>query len=92
MWEEIQAVVTRLTGKKFGLALLTEGCHLRSFGSDMDSAQCLALGDVLLKWNEPAFSKVYAKTAEEILPYGLKICHSHVKRSVFWCASYVYWS
>lgn len=82
MWEEIQAVVVRLTGKKFGLALLTEGCHLRSFGSDMDSAQCLALGDVLLKWNEPEFSKIYAKTAEEILPYGLKICHSHVKRFV----------
>lgn len=80
MLDEVQKVVLRLTGSRFGPKRLMPEGKLNSIGIDMESAQALALGDHFLSLNDPEYSGITTTDPLEITSYFLKICHSHVKR------------
>lgn len=77
-----------MTGQALKLKRLSKDGTLVSIGVDMELAQALGAGDSFLPTNEPEFSHIHVKTAEELIEYFIRACYTHAKRSVcflnFW--------
>jgi hypothetical protein len=50
--------------------------------ADMEAAQVLGAGKSIMKTHDPDFSNIHVYTAEELLPYFLRLCYTHSKRCV----------
>ena len=48
----------------------------------MELAQALGASDSFLPTNEPGFSNIHVKTAEEIVEYFVRACYTHAKRQI----------
>jgi hypothetical protein len=52
-------------------------------GADMEAAQILGAGESFLATNDVEYSGIDATTAEELLPYFVRVCLTHSKRYIY---------
>lgn len=86
IWEEIQNIVVKLTGRRFGPKVLMPDGKLLSIGCDMEIAQALGCGDAFLPLNDPAHSGVVTDDPKILIQYFIKICLTHFKRYALHCS------
>jgi hypothetical protein len=72
------------------LKRLSKDGTLLSISVDMELAQALGAGDSFLATNEPEYSKIYAKTSEEVIVYFVRCCYTHAKRFVHMLIKAIY--
>ena len=82
IFDELQHITFQLNGQQLRLNRLLEGGSLISVGVDMELTQALGAGDLFLPTNEPEFSNIHVKTAEEIVEYFVWACYTHAKRQL----------
>ncbi|KAF7318584.1 hypothetical protein HMN09_00368900 [Mycena chlorophos] len=78
LWQELQRVVLRLTGK----ALTFRGLHgrgLLGLNSDMEAAPLLGFGDAFLATVDATIGAGIAGS-DDVLSRVLRICHTHLQR------------
>ncbi|KAK6981644.1 hypothetical protein R3P38DRAFT_3234088 [Favolaschia claudopus] len=82
VWEEIQRLVITLTGRP----ILFKGIHKRGtilgLNADMEAAPLLGFGDAFLPTVDREELRGVVTSAETLLPYVLRVCHTHVFRGI----------
>ncbi|KAF8997219.1 hypothetical protein BDQ17DRAFT_1429244 [Cyathus striatus] len=73
LFDEFQDVVLHTTSKPLGFKRLI----------NLEMAQILGFGDSIISTNDPVYSGIKAgTTTEEILPYVVKLCHTHARHTL----------
>ena len=54
-------------------------------GADMEAAQVLGAAESILATNDVDYSGINVNTAEELLPYFVRVFLTHSKRYIFFC-------
>jgi hypothetical protein len=80
LFDELQILAKSLTGTPLLLKRLSPGGNLLCMNADMEAAQVLGAGKSIMKTHDPYFSNIHVDTAEELLPYFLRLCYTHSKR------------
>ncbi|KAJ6559387.1 hypothetical protein DFH09DRAFT_1483903 [Mycena vulgaris] len=82
VWEELLALVKRLTNQKLGFAALHRTGTLLGFNADMEAAPLLGLADVLLPTIDIPSVAEEVVDALDIVKRIVRICYSHLKRGI----------
>ncbi|KAJ6473478.1 hypothetical protein DFH09DRAFT_1474287 [Mycena vulgaris] len=82
VWEELLALVKRLTNQKLGFAALHRTGTLLGFNADMEAAPLLGLADVLLPTIDIPSVAEEVMDALDIVKRIVRICYSHLKRGI----------
>jgi len=80
LFDELQELTLRLTGKPLRFKRLSPGGNLLCMNADMEAAQILGAGRSFLKTNDTAYSQIDVKSPEELLAYFVRVCLTHSKR------------
>ncbi|KAJ7702554.1 hypothetical protein B0H14DRAFT_2291350, partial [Mycena olivaceomarginata] len=89
LFDELQKVIFRLTGKHLRFKRFTPGGNLITMGVDMEAAQVQGASDSFLSTNEPEYSGITTNDPDEFALYFVRACISHAKRGVTSLKSYV---
>ena len=82
LFDELQLLVESLTGTPLRFKRLSPGGNLLCMNADMEAAQVLGAGKSIMKTYDPGFSNIHVDTAEELLPYFIRLCYTHSKRCI----------
>ncbi|KAG6806939.1 hypothetical protein H0H92_009509, partial [Tricholoma furcatifolium] len=83
MFDELQRLITAVTGKPLLLKRLSKEGTLISFNFDLEIAQVLGVGDSFASTNEPEYSGIPDATpVNELVQYFTRSCYVHVKRGL----------
>lgn len=82
LFDELQSQTLILTGKPLRFQRFSPGGNLLCMGADMEAAQVLGAAESILATvtEDVDYSGVNANTAEELLPYFVRVCLTHSKR------------
>lgn len=84
LFDELQSQTLLLTGKPLTFQRFSPGGNLLCMGADMEAAQVLGAAESILTNLiddvDYSASGVNANTAEELLPYFVRVCLTHSKR------------
>jgi hypothetical protein len=80
LFDELQKVILRLTGKHLRFKRFTRGGNLITMGVDMEAAQVQGACDSFLPSNDPEFSGIMTTDPDEFALYFVRACISHAKR------------
>jgi hypothetical protein len=83
LFDELQSQTLALTGKPLRFQRFSPDGNLLCMGADMEAAQVLGAGESILATNDVEYSGIDATTAEELLPYFVRVCLTHSKRCVY---------
>ena len=79
LFDELQAMTLRLTGKPLGFKRLSRDGNLLCMNADMEAAQVLGAARSFMKTNNIPYSNIDVTTPEELLPYFVRVCLTHSK-------------
>ncbi|KAJ7475308.1 hypothetical protein B0H11DRAFT_1727892 [Mycena galericulata] len=82
LFDELQKIIYRLTGKHLRFKRFTRGGNLITMGVDMEAAQVQGACDSFLPTNEPEYSGITTTDPDELASYYIRACISHCKRHV----------
>ncbi|KAJ7511946.1 hypothetical protein B0H11DRAFT_1899441 [Mycena galericulata] len=82
LFDELQKIIYRLTGKHLRFKRFTRGGNLITMGVDMEAAQVQGACDSFLPTNEPEYSGITTTDPDELAFYYIRACISHCKRGV----------
>ncbi|KAJ7930147.1 hypothetical protein B0H13DRAFT_2309828 [Mycena leptocephala] len=89
LFDELQKVIFKLTGKHLRFKRFTPGGNLITLGVDMEAAQVQGACDSFLPTNEPEYSGIATTDPDEFALYCIRACISHAKRGVHALKIYV---
>ncbi|KAJ7804189.1 hypothetical protein B0H13DRAFT_2687480 [Mycena leptocephala] len=82
LFDELQKIIFRLTGKQLRFKRFTRGGNLITMGVDLEAAQVQGASDSFLPTNEPEYSGITTEDPDEFSEYYVRACISHAKRGV----------
>ncbi|KAJ7717658.1 hypothetical protein B0H16DRAFT_1897881 [Mycena metata] len=82
LFDELQKVILRLTGKNFRFKRFSRGGNLVTMGVDMEAAQVQGACDSFLPTNEPEYSGIITTEPDKFALFFVRACISHCKRGV----------
>jgi hypothetical protein len=85
LFDELQSQTLVLTGKPLRFQRFSPDGNLLCMGADMEAAQVLGAAESILATNDVDYSGINVNTAEELLPYFVRVCLTHSKRYIFFC-------
>ncbi|KAJ7719564.1 hypothetical protein B0H16DRAFT_1795091, partial [Mycena metata] len=80
LFDELQKVIFRLTGKNLRFKRFSRGGNLVTMGVDMEAAQVQGACDSFLPTNEPEYSGIITTEPDEFALFFVRTCISHCKR------------
>ena len=83
LFDELQSQTLALTGKPLRFQWFSPDGNLLCMGADMEAAQVLGAGESILATNDVEYSGIDVTTAEELLPYFVRVCLTHSKRCIY---------
>ncbi|KAJ6518252.1 hypothetical protein C8R47DRAFT_1031643 [Mycena vitilis] len=89
LFDELQVIIFRLTGKQLRFKRFTPGGNLLTMGVDMEAAQVGGACDSLLSTNDPEYSGITTTDPDEFATFFVRACISHSKRGVHALKPYV---
>ncbi|KAJ7476811.1 hypothetical protein FB451DRAFT_1366387 [Mycena latifolia] len=89
LFDELQRIIFRLTGKHLRFKRFTRGGNLITMGVDLEAAQVQGASDSFLPTNEPEYSGITTDDPDEFAMYYVRACISHAKRGVHGLKRYV---
>ncbi|KAJ7917410.1 hypothetical protein B0H13DRAFT_2269491 [Mycena leptocephala] len=81
LFDELQKIIFRLTGKQLRFKRFTRGGNLITMGVDLEAAQVQGASDSFLPTNKPEYSGITTEDPDEFSEYYVRACISHAKRS-----------
>jgi hypothetical protein len=82
LFDELQKIILRLTGKNLRFKRFTRGGNLVTMGVDLEAAQVQGASDSFLPTNEPEYSGITTTDPDEFVMYFVRACISHCKQLV----------
>ncbi|KAJ7176340.1 hypothetical protein C8R43DRAFT_1102271 [Mycena crocata] len=89
LFDELQRIIFRLTGKHLRFKRFTRGGNLITMGVDLEAAQVQGASDSFFPTNEPEYSGITTDDPDEFAMYYVRACISHAKRRVHGLKRYV---